>query len=100
MFSNIIIVEFDQQRFERYPPLGSLILRIFGFADLQIMGLGPREVRPRDLTICIALFGFSIEAVVWLMTSANDWSWAFIDSQNSRFFYTSRWPYIVIWKTT
>jgi hypothetical protein len=86
MSSNIIVVEFDQRRFEMYPPLESLILRIFGFVDLQIMGLNPREVKPRDLAICIALFGFSIEAIVWLMTSINDWSWALIDSQNSRFF--------------
>jgi hypothetical protein len=41
-------------------------LHIFGFANLQIMGLDPMEAKPRDLAICIALYGFSTEAIMWL----------------------------------
>ncbi len=96
MSSNIIIVEFDQRQFERYSPPRSLIFHIVGFANLQIMGFDPREERPRDLIICITLFAFFIWVEVWLMTFVDDYSWAFINSQNSRFFYTLGWPYIAI----
>jgi hypothetical protein len=49
-----------------------LILHIVGFANLQIMGFDPREGRPRYLAICIALFGFFMQATMWLMTYADD----------------------------
>jgi hypothetical protein len=60
------------------------------------MGFDPREARPGDLGICITLFAFFIWAEVWFMTFVDDWNWAFIDSQNSRFFYTLGWPYNAI----
>jgi hypothetical protein len=47
-------------------------LRIVGFANLQIVGFDPREAKPRNLAICIALFGFFMQAIMWLMTSTND----------------------------
>ncbi len=65
---------------EGTPPLGSLILHIVGFAIVQIVGFDPKEARPGDLAIGIALSRFFIRAAVWLMTSIDDWSWAFIDS--------------------
>jgi hypothetical protein len=58
MSSNIIVVEFDQQQFEGYPLPGSLILRVVGFANLQIMGFDPREARPGNLAICMHCLDF------------------------------------------
>jgi hypothetical protein len=55
MSGRFIVIEFDQRNFGRQPILGTLILHVIGFATLQIVGFEPREVRPNDLAIGIAL---------------------------------------------
>jgi hypothetical protein len=66
------ILEFDQHHFEGHPPLGALVIHIFGFATTEIVGFDPREARQGDLVIRVALLAFFIKTVVWLKISQDD----------------------------
>jgi len=60
MNNKITTFEFDQHHFKGHPPLGTLLISIFGFAIIEIMGFDPREARQGDISIKIALLEFFI----------------------------------------
>jgi len=59
MNNKITTFEFDQHHFEGHPP-PTLMLSIFGFAIIEIMGLDPREARQGDIIIRVTLSEFFI----------------------------------------
>jgi hypothetical protein len=66
------ISKFDQHHLEGHPPCNTLVIHIFGFAAIEIVGFDPREVRQGDLAIGVVLSGFFIKAIIWLKTSQDD----------------------------
>ncbi len=74
MNSRITILEFDQCPFEEHPPLGTVVIHISGFIVVEIVGFDLREVRQRDIAICVALSGFFIQVTIWLKVSLDEWS--------------------------
>jgi hypothetical protein len=89
MSSKHIVLEFVQRNFEGHPLPRTLVLRIIGFAIVQIMGFDRRDVKPRDIDVGITLSGFYIRATIWLLTLVENWKQVLFDSQNAKFFYTS-----------
>jgi hypothetical protein len=87
------IEAFDQHQFERHPPPSTLILRILGFAIINIIGFDPKQAIPSDIVVGVTMFGFYIHAIIWPKVLQDEWSWIFIDTMNTIFFYRLRWPY-------
>ncbi len=55
MNNRTTILKFDQHRFEGHPPLGTLVIHIFGFATIKMIRFDPKEARQGELAIGIAL---------------------------------------------
>jgi hypothetical protein len=66
MNSLTIILEFDQHNFGGHPPPGTLVILIYNFVVVEIIGFDPREARQGDLAIGVALFRFYIRTSIWL----------------------------------
>jgi hypothetical protein len=64
MSGRVVIARFDQHQFGRYPPPGTLVLRIVNFATIQIVGIDPRDMKPGYIAIGIALLGYSIRSTM------------------------------------
>jgi hypothetical protein len=67
-----IISEFDQHNFGGQPPPCTLVIFIFNFVAIEIIGFDSREARQGDFAIGVALFGFYIRASIWLQVSHVD----------------------------
>jgi hypothetical protein len=93
MNNKIIVFKFDRCHFEGHPPPSTLVIQIFGFVVIEIMGFDPREARQGNITIEMALSSFFIRVVIWLKISHDDWNWVLINVSSSKFFYVFRWPY-------
>jgi hypothetical protein len=71
MSGRVVIAKFDQHQFGNYPPPRTLVLHIVSFATIQIVGFDPRDTKPGDITVGVALLGYSIRTTMWIMMSTN-----------------------------
>jgi hypothetical protein len=68
------IEAFDQHQFERHPPPSTLIMRILGFAIVNIIGFDLQAILG-DIAIDVTLSRFYIHATIWLKVLQDEWSW-------------------------
>jgi hypothetical protein len=73
-------LDFDEEGFSWEPQVGSLILRILGFASLKIIGFDPSKAEVGDIAITITHVGFFSKVAIWLKTkaSSNGREWVLI----------------------
>jgi hypothetical protein len=71
MNGRVIIVEFDQHQFGKYPPIGTLVLRIVSFATIQIVGFDSRDMKLGNIVVGVALSGYFIRSTMWIMMSTD-----------------------------
>ncbi len=73
----------------------TLILQIFGFATIIIVGFDLAIAELGDIVVGMVQVGFFMKAVLWLKTQSdpNGRQWLIIQTLKIRFYFTSFWPF-------
>jgi hypothetical protein len=85
----------DELEFPIELGIETLILKVIGFANIEIVGFDPTTIEVEDIVVGVLHASLFMKVDPWLKTNldVNGQQWSILQSSENSIYFTSFWPF-------